>query len=184
MLIKICVARYKNNFSVCKISWKSIMNQFARILKNRKQRKVILSAMKNFRNESYSNAVNLTNKVVFSKNSKFINVSRTDIVMKEILVNINLNSRAIKYKKTKLIKFSSIEIVEISRRFKKLAQIIKNNQIQSILLNTYWTRLSIFAFANYLIFPFELFKQMFCSIIDEKIKIISKKEELLYNQKT
>ena len=41
--------------------------------------------------------------------------------MKKILVDINLNSRTVKYKKIKLIKFSSVEIVEISKKFKKLA---------------------------------------------------------------
>ena len=45
--------------------------------------------------------------------------------MKKIFVDINLNSRAVKYKKTKLIKFNSVEVVKITKRFKKLAQIIK-----------------------------------------------------------
>ena len=45
--------------------------------------------------------------------------------MKEIFVDINLDSRIIKYKKTKLIKFSSVGAVEIMKRFKKLTQIIK-----------------------------------------------------------
>ena len=62
--------------------------------------------------------MNLTNKAVFSKDSKSINVSRANVAMKEILVNINLNSQAVKYKKTKLIKFSSVEVVEITKRLK------------------------------------------------------------------
>ena len=61
--------------------------------------------------------------------------------MKKILVDINLNSRTVKYKKTKLIKFNSVEIVEITKRLKKLAQIIKK-QSDSIdvikqILNTF-----------------------------------------------
>ena len=97
------------------------MKQFVRVLKNRKQKKIILFAIKNIRNENYSNAVNLTNKVVFNKNLKFIDVFRTDITMKKIFVDINSDSRAVKYKKTKLVKFSSVEVVEIMKRFKKLA---------------------------------------------------------------
>ena len=65
------------------------------------------------------------NKAVFNKNSKSINVSRADIAMKKILVDINSDSRAAKYKKTKLIKFSSAGAVEITERLKKLTQIIK-----------------------------------------------------------
>ena len=101
------------------------MKQFVRILKNRKQKKVILLAIKNIRNENYSNAVNLINKVVFNKNLKFIDVSRANIAMKEIFVNINSDSRTVKYKKIKLIRFNSIEVVEIMKKFKKLTQIIK-----------------------------------------------------------
>ena len=69
--------------------------------------------------------MNLINKVVFNKDSKSINVFRTDVARKKILVDINLNSRVVKYKKTKLIKFSSAEVVKITKRFKKLIQIIK-----------------------------------------------------------
>ena len=125
VLMKIRTARHKKDFSARKVSWKLSLKQFVQILKNRKQKKVILSTIKNIRNENYSNVVNLTNKTVFSKNLKFIDVSRADIAMKELLVDINSNSRTVKYKKTKLIKFNSIEIVEITKRFKKLAQIIK-----------------------------------------------------------
>ena len=52
----------------------------------------------------------------FQKNLKFIDVSRANIAMKEILININLNSRTVKYKKTKLIKFNSVEVVKITKR--------------------------------------------------------------------
>ena len=64
--------------------------------------------------------MNLTNNVVFSKNLNLINVSCVNVTMKEILIDINLNSRTVKYKKTKLIKFSSVEVVKITKRFKKL----------------------------------------------------------------
>ena len=85
--------------------------------------------------------MNLTNKVVFSKNLKFIDVSCADVAMKEIFININLNLRAVKYKKINLIRFSSIEIVEITKKLKKLTQIIKK-QLNSVdvikqILNTF-----------------------------------------------
>ena len=120
MLMKIRAARHENDFSARKTSWKFLLKQFARVLKNRKQKKVTLSAVKNIRNENYSNAMNLTNKVVFSKNSKFIDVLRADVAMKKILVDINSDLRAVKYKKIKLIKFSSTGAVEITKRLKKL----------------------------------------------------------------
>ena len=69
--------------------------------------------------------MNLTNKVVFNKNLKLIDVSRADVAIKIFFININSDSRAVKYKKTKLIKFSSIEVVNITKRFKKLTQIMK-----------------------------------------------------------
>ena len=119
--------------------------------------------------------MNLTNKVVFSKNSKFTDVLNADVAIKEIFVDINLNSRAVKYKKTKLIKFSSVEIVKISKKLKKLTQIIKeeSNSVNVIkqILNTFIE----IRFHELLNIFFELFKQMFCSIIDEEIKTISKK---------
>ena len=127
--------------------------------------------------------MNLTNKIVFNKNLKFIDVSRADDAMKKILVNINLDSRAVKYKKTKLIKFNSVEVVEIMKRFKKLTQIIKkqSNSIDVIkqILNTFIE----IRLRKLLDISLKLFKQMFCSIIDEEIKAISKKK-LLHNQKT
>ena len=139
--MKIRAARYENDFFVYKILWKSLLKQFARILKNRKQKKIILLAIKNIRNENYSNAVNLTNKVVFNKNLKFIDVSCANVAIKKIFININLNLRTAKYKKIKLIKFNSVEVVEITKKFKKLTQIIKE-QLNSIdviklILNTF-----------------------------------------------
>ena len=82
-------------------------------------------------NGNYSDAVNLTNKAVFNKNLKFIDVLRANVTMKKIFVDINSDSRAVKYKKIKLIKFSLVEIVKITKRFKELAQIIKK-QLNSI----------------------------------------------------
>ena len=75
--------------------------------------------------------MNLTNKIVFNKNLKFTDILRANVVMKETFVDINSDSRAVKYKKIKLIRFDSIEIVEITKRFKKLTQIIKK-QLNSI----------------------------------------------------
>ena len=179
ILMKIRAARHENNFSVRKASWKSLMKQFARILKNRKQKKVILPAVKNIRNGNYSNAVNLTNKVVFNKNSKLTDVFCADVAMKKIFVDINLNLRAVKYKKIKLIKFSSVGAVEITKRFKKLAQIIKK-QSDSIdvikqILNTFIE----IRLRELLDIFFKLFRQMFRSIIDEEIKTISKERRII-----
>ena len=94
-------------------------------MKNREQKKAVLSTIKNVRNENDSDAMNLTNKVVFNKDSKSIDIFNVNVAMKKISIDINLNSRAIKYKKTKQIKFTLIEIVEISKRLKKLTQMIK-----------------------------------------------------------
>ena len=78
--------------------------------------------------------MNLTNKVVFNKDLKSIDVLRADVAMKEIFVDINSNSQIVKYKKIKLIKFSSVEVVEITKRLKKLTQIIKE-QSDSVDIN-------------------------------------------------
>ena len=125
MLMKVRAARHENDSSARKTSWKSSLKQSVRILKNRKQKEIILPAVKNIRNGNYSDAVDLANKAVFSKNSKSTDVSRADVAMKKIFVDINSDSRVVKYKKTKLIKFSSAGVVETTKRLKKLAQIIK-----------------------------------------------------------
>ena len=121
--------------------------------------------------------MNLTNKAIFSKDSKSIDVSRANVAMKEIFVDINSDSRTVKYKKTKLIKFSPVEAVQITKRLKKLTQIIKeqSNSVDVIkqILNTFIE----IRFRELLNIPFELFKRMFRSIIDEKIKTISKKKK-------
>ena len=119
--------------------------------------------------------MNLTNKVVFSKSLKFTDVSRADITMKKIFVNINSHLRAVKYKKIKLIKFSSVGVVKITKKLKKLTQIIKkqSNSIDVIkqILNTFIE----IRLRELLDISFELFRPMFRSIIDKEIKTISKK---------
>ena len=127
--------------------------------------------------------MNLTNKVIFNKNFKSIDVSCADVAMKKVFVDINLNSRAVKYKKIKLIKFNSIEVVEITKKFKKLTQIIKKQSnsvdvIKQILNTSIEIRLR-----ELLNISFELFKQMFCSIIDEEIKTILKKRRIIAQSK-
>ena len=135
--------------------------------------------IKNIRNENCSNAVNLTKKIVFNKDSKFFDVFRADIVMKKILVDINTNSRAVKYKKIKLIKFSSVETIKITKRFKKLTQIIKKQSdlidIIKQILNTF-IKIRLRELFNIFL---ELFKQMFRSIIDKEIKTILKERKII-----
>ena len=127
--------------------------------------------------------MNLTNKVVFNKDSKSTDVSRADVAMKKISVDINSDSRAVKYKKTKLIKFSPAEAVETTKRLKKLAQIIKKQSdsvdvIKQILNTPIEIRLR-----ELLDISFELFRQMFRSIIDEKIETISKERRIIAQSK-
>ena len=123
--------------------------------------------------------MNVTNKIVFNKNLKLIAVSRANVAMKEIFVNVNSDSRIVKYKKIKLIKFSSVEVVEIIKKFKKLTQIIKK-QLNSVdiikqILNTFIK----IRLRELLDISFELFRQIFRSIIDNKIKTILKKRKII-----
>ena len=103
--------------------------------------------------------------------------------MKEIFIDINLNLRAVKYKKTKLIKFNSVEAVEITKRLKKLTQIIKeqSNSVDVIkqILNTF-IEIRLRELLN---ISFELFRQMFRSIIDEEIKTILKERRIIAQSK-
>ena len=69
--------------------------------------------------------MNFANKIVFNKKFEFDYIFNTDVAIKKISIVINSNSRIVKYKKIKQIKFNSIEIIEISKRFKRLTQIIK-----------------------------------------------------------
>ena len=125
MLIKIRVVHQKIDFFARKVSWKPSLKQSTRVLKNKKFKKITLPTMKNFRNENYFDAMNLANKVVFNKEFKSDYIFNTNIAMKEVSVVINSNSRVVKYRKVKQIKFNSIEVIEISKRFKRLTQIIK-----------------------------------------------------------
>ena len=127
--------------------------------------------------------MDLTNKAVFSKDSKLINVPRADVTIKKILVDINLNLRAVKYKKTKLIRFSSVEAVEITKRFKKLAQIIKEQSDSVDVIKQILNTFIEICFRELLDISFELFKQMFRSIIDEEIKTISKERRIIAQSK-
>ena len=54
---------------------------------------------KNIYNKNYLNAVNLTNKIVFNKDSKFINIFSVNIIIKEIFININLKNKLLNLKK-------------------------------------------------------------------------------------
>ena len=111
--------------------------------------------MRNIRNKNDSNAMNLTNKIIFNEDSKFIDISHINVSMKKIFVDINSDSRAVKYKKTKLIKFNSVEVVEISKKFKKLTQIVKK-------------QLSKLVFANCLIFFSNCSNRRFAALSTKK----------------
>ena len=127
--------------------------------------------------------MNLTNKAIFNKNLKFTDVLRTNIAIKKILVNINSNSRALKYKKIKLIKFNSTEAVKIIKRFKKLTQIIKEQSNSVDVIKQILNRSIEIRLCELLNIFFELFKQIFCSIIDEKVKTISKERKIIAQSK-
>ena len=64
--------------------------------------------------------MNFANKVVLNKNFKSDYISNTNVLMKKILIVINPNSQTVKYKKVKQIKFNSIKIIEILKKFKRL----------------------------------------------------------------
>ena len=127
--------------------------------------------------------MNLTNKVVFSKDSKSTDVPRADVAIKKILVDINSDLRVVKYKKIKLIKFSSAEVVEITKRLKKLTQIIKKQFDSAGVIKQILNMLIEIRLRELLDISFELFKQMFRSIIDEEIKAISKKKRIIAQPK-
>ena len=127
--------------------------------------------------------MNLANKAVFSKDSKFIDVSRADFAMKKFSVDINSDLRVVKYKKTKLIKFSPTEAVEITKRFKKLAQIIKEQPDSIDVIKQILNTLIEIRLRELLDIFFKLFKQMFRNIIDEKIKAILKERRIIAQSK-
>ena len=148
-----------------------------------KSKKIILSAIKNIRNENYSNAMNLTNKVVFNKDLKFIDVLHANIAMKKIFVDINLDLRAVKYKKIKLIKFNSVEVVKIMKKFKKRTQIIKEQSDSVDVIKQILNTFIEIRFRELLNIFLELFRQMFRSIIDKKIKTILKERRIIAHSK-
>ena len=67
------------------------MKQSARVFKNKKQKKINLLIIKNIWNDSYFNAMNLIEQMI----------SIDDIEMIKIIIEINFESRAIKYQKIK-----------------------------------------------------------------------------------
>ena len=138
--------------------------------------------MKNLQNENYSDAMNLANKIVFNKKFEFDYIFNTNVAMKEISIVINSNSRTVKYRKIKQIKFNSTEIIKISKKFKRLTQIIKEQfdfvDVIKQILNTFIK----IRLRELLDISFELFKQMFRSITNEKIKTISKKKSLCHQK--
>ena len=82
-----------------------------------------------------------------------------------------------------MIRFNSVEVVEITKKFKKLIQIIKkqSNSIDVIkqILNTFIE----IRLPELLDIFFELFRQMFRSIIDEEIKTILKEKRIIAQSK-
>ena len=82
-----------------------------------------------------------------------------------------------------MIRFSSAEVVEITKKFKKLTQIIKeqsdSTDVIKQILNTF---IEIRLRELFNIFS-ELFKQIFCSIIDEKINTILKERRIIAQSK-
>ena len=103
--------------------------------------------------------------------------------MKKNLVNINLDSRVVKYRKIKLIRFSSIEIVKISKRIKKLIQIIKEQFNSVDIIKKILSTFIEICFCKLFNISFELFRQMFRNIIDEKIKSILKEKKIIAQSK-
>ena len=103
--------------------------------------------------------------------------------MKKISININSDSRVVKYKKIKLIRFSSIEVVEITKRFKKLTQIIKEQSNSVDIIKQILNKFIEIRLRKLLDISFELFKQMFCNIIDEEIKVVSKERKIIAQSK-
>ena len=82
-----------------------------------------------------------------------------------------------------MIKFSSVEVVEITKRFKKLTQIVKEQSDSIDVIKQILNMFIEIRFRELLDSSFELFKQMFHSIIDEKIKTISKKRRIIAQSK-
>ena len=67
------------------------MKQSARVLKNKKQKKINLLTIKNVRNDNYFDAMNLVKQTILINNIEMI----------EMIAEINSKFRAIKYQKIK-----------------------------------------------------------------------------------
>ena len=124
--------------------------------------------IKNVRNDNYLDAINLAEQTILINNIEMI----------EMIVEINLEFRAIKYQKIKQIKFKiSFEVSEAFEKFKKFVQMFKKQsnfvditkQILNILIEIRLRKLfEIFS---------KFFRQMFRNIIDEEMKIMFKKRK-------
>ena len=87
MLMKVRTARQKIDFFRQKTFWKFFLKQSARVLKNKKQKKINLLIIKNVQNDNYLNAMNLVKQTILID----------DIEMIKMIVEINFESRATKY---------------------------------------------------------------------------------------
>ena len=146
------------------------MKQSARVLKSKKRKEINLSTIKNVQNDNYFDAMNLAEQII----------SIDDIKMIEVIVEINFKSRAIKYQKVKQIKFKiSFEISEAFERFKKFAQMFKK-QSNFVDITKQILNISIEIRLRELLEIFsKFFRQMFCDIIDEKMKTMFKKRKTI-----
>ena len=144
------------------------MKQSARVLKNKKRKKINLSTIKNVRNDNYFNAINLAEQTILINNIEMI----------EIIVEINSEFRATKYQKIKQIKFkTSFETFKAFEEFRKLVQMLKKqlnfvNIIKQILNISIKIRLrELFNIVS------KFSRQIFRDIINKKMKIIFKKRK-------
>ena len=126
--------------------------------------------------------MNLINKTVFNKEIKVIFNKNFNMI--DVFVEINSDSRTAKYKEIKQMQFAQQNAeYKSSKQFKKLAQILKKQfnfaKIFKQILNTsieirFQKLLDIFS---------KLSQQMFRNIIDDKIKIVSKKRKVVVQSK-
>ena len=87
ILMKIRIVCQEIDFFRQKILWKFFLKQSARVLKNKKQKKINLSIIKNVRNDNYFDAMNFTKQTI----------SIDDIKIIEIIIKVNFEFRATKY---------------------------------------------------------------------------------------
>ena len=119
--------------------------------------------------------MNLANKVVFNKDFESNYILNINIAMKKILIVINSNLRAVKYKKVKQIKLNSSEIIEIFKKFKRLTQIIRKQFDSVDIIKQILNMFIKIQFRKLFNVFFELFKQIFRSIMNKEIRTMSKK---------